>query len=157
MSLLPIALLLAVTASADLQLTPREREAFEYLRRTQTLEMPTVGFASQYSGGYLALRILLRSPHAAAALDALLRDGKLAGQLYALAGLQRVDPALARAVAKRYGSMHDTWVTVFSGCIMSPERVSDVVPRLGSLVAAPRDEEEARRAEAEYDFSPRRK
>ena len=152
MRLLSIALLLLVsTSSRAPQLTPREREAYDYLRKIEQLQMPTVGFASQYSGGYLALRIVSRSPHASEAFQALLREGKLAGQLYALAGLQRVDPAYFGTVVPKYQDSNDE-VVVFAGCIMGKERVSSVIQRLRSFAGSARDEEEAREAEAKFDF-----
>lgn len=109
-----------------LALRPREREAFEYLRRVETVQMPIVGFDTHYSPGFLAMRILGRSPGADGAYKELIRSGTPAAQLYGLIGVRRTDPLYFRIVAPRYASSLST-IEVFSGCVISNEPVASFV------------------------------
>jgi hypothetical protein len=146
-----LSLALAFLFATPMQLTSREREAFEHLRKIEQVQMPYVGFASAYSGGYLAMRILGRSRSADTAFKALIEKGTLAGQLYGLAGVQRTDPAYYRRVAPKYTSMTEP-VLVFAGCVIAPEPVRSIAGQLDIFTAPARDENDARRAEETYKF-----
>ena len=106
-------------------LTPRQREAFEYLRHADTLEMRAVGIAGSRSNGYLAMRILRRSAGADAAFKELLRSGTSAGQLYGLCGIHDTDPMAFAGALPRYRASIET-IGIMSGCVTRPQRISDV-------------------------------
>jgi hypothetical protein len=98
-----------------LPLRARELQAFRYLQRSDVLEGPVIGFGAVYSGRFLAMRTLYRSPHADAAFKQLIRSGTTAGQLYGLIGVRRTDPLYFAAVAHRYASSVGT-VRQSAGC-----------------------------------------
>ena len=106
--------------------TAREREAFEFLRTTTTFESPHIGIAGVHSRGYLALRIVNRSADADALFKRLVAEGSAARQMYGLVGVYRTDRAHFRSVAPRFASRSDT-VSTMIGCIMSRERVAEIV------------------------------
>lgn len=104
-------------------LTPRQREAFEYLRSSTEVEMPYIGIGGSRSRGYLAMRILRRSLAADDAFKDLLRSGTTAGQLYGLCGVYNTDPLAFSAALPRYRrSMESVGFT--SGCVLGSERVA---------------------------------
>jgi hypothetical protein len=112
--------------------TARQKEALAYLIRTETFEMPLVGFGAVPSTGALAMRIVARSPAADAAFEELLRKGRLAGQLYALCGLRRTDPHLFRRAIERY--VHSAAeVPYFSGCVLGGEQVGEIARAPGAI------------------------
>lgn len=126
--------------SSTAALTSRQREAFEYLRTAERLEMPTVGFLVARSRGYLAMRILRRSVNADAAFKELLQSGTPAGQLYGLCGLYHSDPIRFSSALPRYRADTGT-VEMFWGCIIDTHKVSEIacsenglrVPRGGAV------------------------
>jgi len=116
--------------------TPREHEAFEFLRTATTFESPHVGFAGVYSRGYLALRIVNRSVAADALFKRLIAEGSPAGQLYGLVGVYRTDPEYFRTVAPEFAAKRDS-VSTMVGCIMGGEQVSEIVSADHALVVRP--------------------
>lgn len=141
------------------RLRAREFEAFVFLRQTNTFEMPHVGYGDVRSRGYLAMRILGRSPYADAAFKKLLDSSSPVGQLYGLIGVWRTDPVYFQSAMTRYTGSKES-VIVFAGCIIDSDFVGDLVcGRIadGSYTRAfldrEFDEEEARADEAECDFS----
>lgn len=121
-----------------LALSPRERQAFEYLRNAESVEMPRVGFSVVYSGGYLAMRILRRSLAADAAFKELVRTGTIAGQLYGLCGVRETDPLFYRMHAPHYANMTGE-VVVFGGCVMAGEPIATFVRHPGAMRLRPRE------------------
>lgn len=109
-----------------LPLRAREAEAFDYLKNADMLEMPLVGFGGLRSRGYLAMRILGRSPNADAAFKELIRSGTRPGQLYGLIGVRRSDPVYFELAALRYSASLEP-VAVFSGCIIGGETIGELV------------------------------
>jgi hypothetical protein len=103
-------------------MTPRQREAFEYLRLANRFEMPRIGFLVVRSRGYLAMRILRRSVGADDAFKELVRSGRPAGQLYGLCGLYDTDPPAFSAALPRYRNAAGE-VGFFWGCILDRMRV----------------------------------
>lgn len=110
---------------STLTLTPRQREAFVYLRSSTDFEMPYIGIGGSRSRGYLAMRILRRSLAADDAFKELLRSGTPAGQLYGLCGLYHTDPAAFSAALPRYRRSMDS-VGLFWGCILDRKNVADL-------------------------------
>lgn len=106
-------------------LTPRQREAYEYLRSSTDVEMPYIGIGGSRSRGYLAMRILRRSVAADDAFKELVRSGTPAGQLYGLCGLCHTDPFIFSATLPRYRRSTAS-VGFFWGCTLDTKRVADV-------------------------------
>jgi hypothetical protein len=106
-------------------LTPREREAFEYLRSSTAFELPYAGIDGKRPRSYLAMRILRRSLAADDAFKELLRSGTIAGQLYGLCGVYHTDSFAFSAALPRYRrsieSVRFSWA-----CILETKRVADV-------------------------------
>ena len=113
-------------------LTPRQREAFEYLRSSTSLEMRSIGFFNVRSLGYLAMCILRRSAAADEAFQELTRSGTIAGQVYGLCGLYHTDPLAFSAALPRYRRSTD-YVGVSSGCVTEGRSVADVACAEGTL------------------------
>ncbi len=109
-----------------LSFTPRQQEALHYLMTAASFESRYITEGGTRSGGYLAMRIIGRAPGADAAFKDLVAHGTIAGQLYGLVGVRRTDPAFFRANIQRYKES-DAWVQTINGCIISRERVSNVV------------------------------
>jgi hypothetical protein len=88
-----------------------------------------VGVAARMSPGEEALRVLLKHKQGVPALRAVLKEGNIQGQLYALLGLKKLAPAeFAKAVVPYRASR--TPVAVLSGCMMEEEPVSVIVKRI---------------------------
>jgi hypothetical protein len=143
---------------ASLQLRARERDAFDYLRTVETFEGPVIGFGARYSGGFLAMRILSRSPQADAAFKELLRTGTTAGRVYGWIGVRKTDPSYYRQVAGTF-ARDTTSVPVLAGCVMDSQRVSELAawleqaqPDAWSATSKLFPEAEVRAAEAAYRF-----
>lgn len=134
------------------RLRAREVEAFEYLRNAEQVEAPVVGFAAQFSGGYLAMRILHRSPHADAAFKALIRSGTPAGRIYGLMGVRKTDRLYFEVVSRAYGRGS---VETFSGCLMGDQPVAELLAGADWFDASLFPEREVRAAEAAYRFTKR--
>lgn len=159
-------LLLAFAAHAELRLTPREREAFEYLRTAERLETPSFGIAGLPSYGFVALRILSRSRDADAAYKELIHSGTMPGQLYGLIGVYRSDPLFFATAVRPYVDRPGE-ILVSEGCVIGKQDIAPIVRRRdGQLDIAgggytewflERDfeewEQEVRKAERTYDFS----
>ena len=136
--------------SETLRLRAREREAFAYLQRAELVEGPVIGFLAVYSGGFLAMRILGRSPHADAAFKELVRTGTPAGRVYGLMGASKTDPVYFRRAARGWANQS---VSTFAGCSITGMSVSDILKDSGAYFAKAPDEPEVRAAEAAYDFT----
>lgn len=121
--LVPAAALLSAPAG-PMQLTPRQREALEYLRTATYVEYPLVGFGGVYSRGYIAMRLLNRSLGADAAYKELIRTGTSTGQVYGLIGVHRTDPLYFEQAVLGAPSGH---VIVFAGCVVGGEAVQDII------------------------------
>jgi len=112
-------------------LTPRQAEALHYLMTAKRFEMPHIGFGAIHSGGFLAMRLIARSPHADLAFKELVSRGTLAGQLYGLIGVQRTDPAFFRANQGRYARRTDS-IEIASGDASDHDVVGKLVPGIAS-------------------------
>lgn len=119
-----------------LRLTPHEREALEYLRTIDRLEMTHVGFLVVPSHAFIAMRMIGRSTDADAAFKELLRTGTRSGQVYGLIGVRRTDPAYFRMVYRAYADS-DEEIMVFGGCIMSDQQLAPIVRTKGAMQLAP--------------------
>jgi hypothetical protein len=106
-------------------LTPREREAFEYLRSSAAFELPYAGIDGKRPRGYLAMRILRRSLAADDAFKELLRSGTIAGQLYGLCGVYHTDSFAFSAALPRYRRSIES-VRLSWACILETKRVADI-------------------------------
>lgn len=107
-------------------LTARQREALEYLRQSDSIEHPLIGFGVEYSSGYVAMRLLQRSMDADAAFKELVATGTPAGRIYGLIGVSRTDPVYFRQALLTAPRGE---VGVFAGCVLSHERISDLLDR----------------------------
>lgn len=152
-------LALPLAAQSPLKLTPREREAFDYLRTTNQFQMELVGFAAAPSHGFIAFRIVAQSDDASNAFDELLWSGTPAAKIYGLIGIHHVDPVHFGDVAFKFRNNHDE-VGYFAGCVMASMPIAELVRSIdGNLYAnafRTDADERVREAERTYDFKPPR-
>ena len=78
-----------------------------------------------------ALRSLLHEPNAGSKLKALLSDGNLAGQCYALLGLYLLHDGAYQENVVRYKSS-DARVKTVAGCTISEQPVSSVISNIAA-------------------------
>lgn len=134
------------------RLTPRQKEALEYLKKTEVFQLPVVGFAAVPSAGFIAMRTVSRSGDRDAAFKDLWKNGKTAGRLYALCGLRRTDPHFFRRALSRLEGSQDS-VDLASGCVIAQEPVATIVRDHRAMQLRPNESAEAwlaRRNPAEY-------
>lgn len=109
--------------------SPEIRQAYETLRTADAFANAHVGVIGMTPDTVLALRAILEDPAAAQLFRQLLTEAALPGQLYALAGLYLIDPDEARAAAAPYLANDAEVETVF-GCLVGPEKVSDLAAQI---------------------------
>ena len=145
----------SIVAKTPLKLTPRERDAFEYLHAATQFEAEKVGFAAQPSHGYIAFRILAHSEDASSAFDELLSSGTSAAKIYALIGIRHGDPVRFNTEAWQFRT-DDREVGYFVGCVMGKEPMSSLVRDIDGKLYSSAFEADAgtdvRKAERDYDF-----
>jgi len=99
------------------------------LKKAQWFALGGIGTAGTMSKEEGALRSLLREPNAASKLKALLSEGNLAGQCYALLGLYVLRVPPYQENFSRYKSS-DARVKTVAGCMISEQSVSTVVSNI---------------------------
>jgi hypothetical protein len=99
------------------------------LKTAQWFALGGIGAAGTMSKEEGALRGLLHEPNAATKLKALLAEGNLAGQCYALLGLHVLHDAAYQQNLSRYKSS-DARVKTVAGCMISEQSVSSVVSNI---------------------------
>lgn len=80
-----------------------------------------------------AFRQMFREPDADAAFKSLLNSATTAGKLYALCGIYYTDPAYFEKAVSRFLHSNQQVQTYF-GCMVSSERVADIVQKSGPHV-----------------------
>jgi len=138
-SAIPVFLFLLVASccvscrsTSDPRATWTSAEGYEYLIVSRRFALGGVGFAGATSTGEFAFRAVLRSRGAREVFKLVLSPGAQAteeGKLYALCGIRATD----RAAFDRYAAFvvsTNAEVTTQSGCIVSHERVADVVKQI---------------------------
>lgn len=108
-------------------LSARERKYYQTLDRVSLFAFGRIGYSGVTSTGEWAYRKLLRSPRAATAFQALLRDSTatMPAKLYALHGLRAQAPSLFAEAVIPFLS-HEGRVTTMSGCRLSEATVSEI-------------------------------
>ena len=129
------ALLAPCGATADepvraAKLGAKAAKAYEILKLAARFEDVAVGADGATPDSYESFILLLGETEADAAFKQLLREGKIAGQMYALCGLWFTDPVAFKHEVERYRTM-DQMVETLMGCSLSHQQVSffvDVSP-----------------------------
>jgi hypothetical protein len=103
--------------------------AIAILQAAPSLSSAAVGLAGITPTEALAWRTLLQDPEAGKRFKDLLASASPAGRLYALMGLQLTDREYYGQARKRLVLQGGT-VRTFRGCIVSTERVADVVQEI---------------------------
>lgn len=126
--LIVMLLSLAGVSSAE-EMNAEAQSAFSTLKSVGYFATGGVGFAGTISPGEKALNVILKQEKSSSLLQDLLKQGNLAGQMYALAGLLRCDKEAFNKVITPYLSEKAT-VPTMRGCLASTEPVSVVAERL---------------------------
>jgi hypothetical protein len=106
---------------------PLTREqALLVLRKTNRFADVAIGYAGGPSTEACAFATLIREPDADAVFKALLRESRLAGQLYALCGLYFTDPGYFRQAVESYRESTEE-VRTQMGCIIGHDSVGSLV------------------------------
>jgi hypothetical protein len=125
-------LLLLACQSAQAELSKAGKSAEETLRRAKMFQDAHVGYAATTPKVVHAFRRLLEEKDAAPAFRRLLKNGTLAGQLYALCGLRVVDRPYFKRVVGRYAKDRRR-VKTQHGCMITSSPVSELVKRKGAV------------------------
>jgi hypothetical protein len=108
------------------KLSEAGKDAYHNLLNAQSFQSPHLGDAGTFSSLVESLGILLEEKNADEAFKALLQNATLPGQLYALCGLYFTDYAFFQKEVKRF-TENDESIETINGCIISPEKVSQIV------------------------------
>ena len=104
----------------------KAKSAFQFLIQTRTFESSHIGSSGSPSQGAIAFSTLLQESFAEEAFLEILNEGNIAGQLYALCGLYIVNRDSFNLKVQPF-LVDSQYVTSFSGCVMSEEKVSEIV------------------------------
>lgn len=118
-------LFVGVSAHAD-ELDADGKRAYATLKSVSLFATYGVGRAGVKSDGEKALRILLKQKQAEAALQSLLQEANLTGQMYALVGLKSVNPTIFEKAVTPFLTLK-TRVKTAHGCLVSSEIVEKIV------------------------------
>lgn len=100
------------------ELDGKGRAAYETLKSAPFFAIGGVGFAGTTSEPEEALRVLLQQKEASAAFQALLKEARIEGQLYALLGLRIKDKKAYEENVAPYLSKEDR-ANLMRGCVLS--------------------------------------
>ena len=100
------------------------------LFHAERLNSAAIGYSGITPPEVLAWHVILTSPNADSVFKALVKTASTPGRMYALVGIRLTDPVafekLAASIVSRGGA-----VPTMDGCVMTTERVSDVVGQIG--------------------------
>jgi hypothetical protein len=105
------------------------KSAFQTLKTASVFALGGVGFAGTTSDTEKALRVLLAQRDAVPALEALLKEARLEGKLYALLGLKWKDERAFRKTASEYRSVAAR-ATTMRGCIQAERPAAELVKEI---------------------------
>ena len=103
-------------------------QAYAQLLSVERFAFGGTGRAGIESEGSTAFRTIAGSTNAMNLFESILRNGKPAGQLYALAGLRKLDPDNFSHYERLISA--ESKVETMHGCIVEEEKASDVVARI---------------------------
>lgn len=122
---------LASAATAPAELSPAARQAFQVLAHAESYAPGPVGIAAEIPATVTALGRILKDPAAASAFEALLSDGTLPAQLFALNGLYLLDADDGRTRILEFAELH-VYVPTQFGCIGRSQPFSELAERIAS-------------------------
>ena len=103
--------------------------AFKRLSTVERYAFGGVGIAGATSPGEKDYKLILSSPAALETFERLYRVGNIQAKCYALVGIRKLRPERFRELADSVRKSTDKVVTM-RGCIVSSERVVDIVKRI---------------------------
>jgi hypothetical protein len=110
------------------------QEAFKNLNKAMQFEDTHVGIAGSLSEHVVEFGFLIKEKNAASAFKAILKNGTEAGKLYALSGIYFTDYKFFKKAVDKY-KKNNNIVMKISGCIVSDEKISNIVESKAKNVA----------------------
>ncbi len=117
-----------------LTLSVKGQKAYKNLKQAGQFEDTHIGIAGSLSEYIKDFGVLLDEKNADAAFKSISKDGTSAGQLYGLSGIYFTDYIFFRNAVDRH-KKNDSIVMKISGCIVSDEKISNIVESNGKNVA----------------------
>jgi|SRR5579871_2667152 len=117
-------MLINVNARA-LDLDADGKKAYTTLQSAPYFAIGGVGYAGIISEREKAMRVLIKQKHGIEAFQAIVKEGKMEGRLYALLGLKLLDKNAFQKALNPFLISKAT-ATIMRGCIQSERPVSDI-------------------------------